>query len=136
MKKILALASGFTLATSIAVALLARPSYARNQPEQDLKTAGEPGELELVARFDFTNPLSMVASGDLVFVGMQINQGYQVAILDATDPAHPVEVAEIDLWENEIRPLGVIGEMLYQTLSSPCSIIGSEIGYHLVGHPF
>ncbi len=42
------------------------------------------GDLELVARFDFTNPLSMVASGDLVFVGMQFNQGYQVAILDAT----------------------------------------------------
>jgi hypothetical protein len=71
------------------------------------------GDLELVARFDFTNPLSMVASGDLVFVGMQVDQNNQVAILDATDPAHPVEVAAIDLGEHEFYPLGVIGEMLY-----------------------
>jgi hypothetical protein len=71
------------------------------------------GNLELVAQFDSTNPLSMVASGDLVFVGTQVNQGNQVAILDAIDPTHPVEVAAIDLGENEIRPLSVIGEMLY-----------------------
>jgi hypothetical protein len=71
------------------------------------------GDLELVARFDFTNPLSVVASGDLAFVGMQINQSYQVTILDAIDPAHPMEVTAIDLGENDICPLGVIGEMLY-----------------------
>ena len=57
----------------------------------------------------------MVASGDLVFVGMQFNQSYQVAILDAIDPAHPVEIAAIE-WEgyaSDFHLLGVIGEMLY-----------------------
>lgn len=71
------------------------------------------GDLELVARFDFTNPLSMVASGDLVFVGMQVNQANRVTILDCLDPAHPLIVGIIDLPNNDFYPLGVIGDLLY-----------------------
>lgn len=118
MKKNLPPVFMMVMVAAAIAASLAVPSYARSSAEAALQQSGE---LELLAQFGLMDPLGMVVSGDLAFVGLQKGKLAEVVIFDVANPAQPTVLAVIPFDTGEYHtyegfqayPLAVVGEILY-----------------------
>ena len=128
MKKMLSLALVILTAAALTAAPLAVPSQARSSPDAAFQQGGE---LELLDQFPLTNPLGMITSGNLAFIGQHKGKDAELVILDFANPAQPVIQAEIpfssayDFLGMQAYPLAVTENILYVGVSNS---IGTEPG--------